>query len=313
MSNQTSETPVFLSDLPLKKKISAFVEKTIEFLNQGNIINNAKVIVYYILLSLFPMIILLGSMLPFLHLNVSEVMEYINMIFPLQIAELLAPTIKQLLSQSSGSLISFGVVITIWASSRGINSLKMSINDIYGIRREPIYTQRTWLDWGIRRTVSVMITLFSFVMFAALAIILIFGQIFIEWLIKTFGLHQQFLNEFLTWKWPVALIVLFVVLGFLYYFLPNVQVKFKTILLGTVLSTVGLSLLTQFFSLYMRYFGVSWNSYGPIGAFIVFLLWMNMTAVVFMFGAVINAAFSECLEGKFIVSKRNFNSFQRSK
>ena len=310
MNNQTNEIPVFLSDLPLNKKISAFIEKIVKFLNQGNIMNNAKVIVYYILLSLFPMIILLGNMLPLLHLNVNETMEYINTIFPTEVAELLAPTIKQLLSQASGGLISFGAIVTIWASSRGINSLKMSINDIYGIRKEPIYTQRTWLDWGIRRTVSFLITILSFLMFAALAVVLIFGQMFLEWLIKTFGLHQEFLNEFLTWKWPISLIVLLVVIGFLYYFLPNVQIKFRTIILGTVISTLGLSLLTQFFSLYMRYFGVSWNSYGTIGAFIVFLLWMNVSAVVFMFGAVVNAAFSECLEGEFIVSKRNF---QRSK
>lgn len=313
MNKNNSELPVFKTDLPLSKKISAFIKAVIKYFNQGNLSNNAKVIVYYILLSLFPMLILVGNMLALLHLNVTVVMEYIDMIFPTQVADFLAPTIKQLLSTTSGGLISFGIIASLWASSRGINSLRMSINDIYGIRKELIYTQRTWLNGVIRRTVSFLITILMLLMFAVLAVVLIFGQILLEWLIKTFGLHQQFLNEFLTWKWPITLIVLFMVIAFMYYLLPNVKMKFRAIILGTIVTAAGFSLLTQFFSLYMRYFGVSWSSYGTIGAFIVFLLWMNISAMVFMFGAVINAAFSECLEGDIVISKRNFNNFQRSK
>ncbi|MGR3741455.1 YihY/virulence factor BrkB family protein [Companilactobacillus sp. DQM5] len=306
--NKKEKNPIFFQEISLKKKIELFISMIGKYFKQGNILNNSKVIIFYILLSLFPLLILIGNLLPLLHLNISETMEYIKLIFPTQVADLLNPTIRKILSQQSGGLISFGIIVALWSSSRGINSLRLSINEIYGVKDLPQYTQKTWLDVVIKRTMSFIITILSVIAFAIIAIVLIFGQILLEWLIKTVNLHQQFLSEFLTWKWPIALTILFLISLFMYYLLPSVKIRIRSVLCGTIVSTIGLSLLTQFFSLYMRYLGKSWSSYGTIGAFIVFLLWMNASSVVFMFGAVINAAFAECLDGSFTINTRNIIS-----
>ncbi|MEJ1307590.1 YhjD/YihY/BrkB family envelope integrity protein [Latilactobacillus sakei] len=59
----------------------------------------------------------------------------------------------------------------------------------------------------------------------------------------------------------------------------------------------------------MRYFGTSWNSYGTIGAFIILLLWLNYSAMVLMFGAVVNVAIEEAGSGQVDVSQGKVHDF----
>ncbi|MDO1605198.1 YihY/virulence factor BrkB family protein [Lactobacillus sp. YT155] len=302
--NKNSSIPIFQQNISFKEKMKAFVAAIGKYLDQGNILNNSKVVIYYILLSLFPIVIIIGNLLPFLNLNVTEVIEYSRIIFPSQVSNLLEPTIRQILSQQSGGLISFGIIVALWSSSKAINSIRQGINEIYGVKKISQYTKKPLLDIVLKRGMSFVITILSVLAFFVVTVVLIFGQIFLEWVIKTFQIEQEFLKDFLTWKWPIALTVVFLALFFLYYFLPSVKIKFKSVVMGTILTTTGFSLLTQFFSLYMRYFGTAWNSYGTIGAFIVFLLWMNASSTVFMFGGVVNAAFAECLDGDFKVLTR---------
>lgn len=306
MKDQVDERPVFFQNIPFLKKVHLFSLEVGKYIKRGDIFNMAKVIIYYTLLSLFPIIILIGNLLPLLHIDVNQAMSYVHIIFPKPVAGLLLPTIENLLSKSDGGLVSFSIILTIWSGSKGINTLRNSINKVYGLENMNFYTNKTILDFALKRVVSVVITALSGLLLTALSIALIFGQFFIEWLIKTFNIHQRFLSEFLTWKWPIALAVIIIITIAMYYFLPFAKIKLLTVVPGLITTTVGLITLTQFFSLYIRYFGSSWNSYGTIGAFIVFLLWMNMCAVVVMFGATLNAAFSKCYTGSVAVVKKNF-------
>lgn len=303
MGETKRATPIFSQDISFAQKLKLFILSIGKYIKQGDISNSSKVIVYYILLSLFPLVILIGNLLPLLQLNVDNVMEYVKLLFPEQVASLLLPTIKKILSNGSGSLLSVGLIVAVWASSRGINVLRISINRTYGVEDINFYATRQLFDSLIRRTISFFITIFSILMFGVLTVILVFGQTMLEWLIKRINLHQKFLEEFITWKWPIALVVIFIATAFLYYFLPNVKIRMMSVIPGSITTTAGISLLTQFFSLYIRYFGVSWSSYGTIGAFIIFLLWMNASAIVFMFGAALNASFSECYYGDIIINR----------
>lgn len=303
MSETKSGTPVFFQDISVAKKLKLFIISMSKYIKQGDISNSSKIIVYYILLSLFPLVILIGNLLPLLHLNVDNVMGYVKLLFPKQVSSLLLPTIEKILSNGSSSLLSVGLVVAVWASSRGINVLRISVNRAYGVEDVNFYATGKLFDSIIRRTISFFITIFSVLMFGILTLIIIFGQTMLEWLIRKINLHQKFLEEFITWKWPIALVAILIASMFLYYFLPNVKVRIMSVIPGSVTTTLGVSLLTQFFSLYIRYFGVSWSSYGTIGAFIIFLLWMNASAIVFMFGAALNASFSECYYGDIIINK----------
>ena len=85
----------------------------------------------------------------------------------------------------------------------------------------------------------------------------------------------------------MTITALFVIIMFLNYFLPNVKIRMWTVLPGTAFTVAGWLLIAQAFSLYMKYFGTRYLSYGTIGTFIAIMLWLNFSALVLLWGAVI--------------------------
>lgn len=270
--------------------------------NVAEVSNNAKVITYYILFSLFPFIIFAGNLLPLLKINVNSVVSYIHFAMPEEISKLLLPIIKSLLTKSSGKLLSLGAVTALWGASRGINILWQSVNRAYQI--EPQYGEIAVLNVIIKRFVSFLFTLgFIFVIFA-IFLTFIFGQRLLEWLLPIFNLPTTILDIFVRWKWPVAGGVIFIVLWIAYYILPSARVKFMSVLPGTLVTVIGWLGISQVFSFYIDHFG-SWTSYGTLGVFVILLFWLNMVSMLFMFGAVLNAVIEEYYNGPVIVHQLN--------
>lgn len=294
----TTEVPLFHQALPWYRKLFVFIQRIVARVISSNISNAAKVITYYVLLGFFPLIIFIGNMLPYLGLDAKTVLEYLEMAFPEQILPLVRPIVVSLLGKSSSSLLSIGVIATLWAGSRAINAIRNSMNDAYQIDSSNIYSDVPIQNAITRRFLAFLLT-FIFVMSVMLIIgAFTFGQTFLEWFVPTFKLSNKILVVFSKWKWPVVVTVTLVVLLFLQYFLPNIHLKFWTVLPGTLFTAGGWLVLTQGFSLYVHYFGRSFNSYGTIGTLIIGLLWLNFAATLLMVGTVINAIFNESWHGE---------------
>lgn len=293
----SEEKPLFRQQIPWYKKIFIFIRRIVERTISCNVSNAAKVITYYWLLSFFPIIIFVGNVIPFLHLDAAVIMSYLEMAFPGQIMPLIRPIVSSLLHKSSGGLLSFGVIATLWAGSRGTNAMRNSMNDAYQIDSSNIYSDIPIQNAAVRRIFSFIMTFFFIVALLAIVVVFTFGQQFLEWLIPTFDLSDTILDVFLTWKWPVIVSVIVLVIMFLQYVLPSARLKFWTTIPGTIFTSGTWIILTQGFSLYVRYFARSFNSYGTIGTLIVALLWLNFAATLLMIGSVINAVFNESWHG----------------
>lgn len=300
----SAERPLFRQKTPWYKKLISFIQAVVSRVISSNISNSAKVITYYMLLSFFPLVIFAGNILPLLNLDSKTIVTYLEMAFPSQIVPLVKPIATSLLGKSSGGLLSFGVIATLWAGSRGINAIRNSMNDAYQIDSSKIYSDVAIQNAIVRRLLSFILTFIFIVSLLAIIVIFTFGQQVLEWVIPTFHLSNTILDVFLTWKWPVVVTVISLVIMFLQFFLPAAHLKFWTILPGTLFTAGTWLILTQGFSLYVRYFARSFNSYGTIGTFIVALLWLNFAATLLMIGTVINAVFNESWHGE----QRPYNS-----
>lgn len=303
----SEETPLFRQKIPWYKKIFIYIRRIVERTIACNVSNEAKVITYYWLLSFFPIVIFVGNIIPFLHLDAKVIMSYLEMAFPGQIMPLIRPIVSSLLHKSSGGLLSFGVIATLWAGSRGTNAIRNSMNDAYQIDSSNIYSDVPIQNAIVRRLLSFIMTFFFIIALLAIVVIFTFGQQFLEWLIPTFQLPDTILDVFLTWKWPVIVVVIVLAIAFLQYVLPTARLKFWTILPGTIFTSGTWIILTQGFSLYVRYFARSFNSYGTIGTLIVALLWLNFAATLLMIGSVINAVFNESWHGERLTFSNRFS------
>ncbi|UQS81758.1 YihY/virulence factor BrkB family protein [Bombilactobacillus folatiphilus] len=300
--SEQTPTPLFETNLPWWKKGQYFIQLVSQGMKDGDLAISSKAVVYYGLLSFFPLISFVGSILPFFHLDPHFVLTYIKDLVPRKIGGFLNPILVKLLTQKSDGLLSFGIIGTLWSSSGLVNILKRSINLVYGLDNQTIYTKKSFLNSIILRSTAVVFTALFVISLLILSVTLILGQQILDWLAPYMSFKANLFQNLLHWKWPVTAIILIGILLLAYVFLPNSNIKLRYLLPGTFFSALGFSLMTQFFSLYIKYFGGRWNSYGTIGTFFILILWMNFIAYIFLIGAAINAAMTRSMSGELVKS-----------
>ncbi|MCI2032924.1 MAG: YihY/virulence factor BrkB family protein [Lactobacillus sp.] len=290
--------------LPRRVKLREFIKLAVRRIGDAELGATSASLAFYSLLSMFPMLILLGNLLPVFGLKYDSVTGYLSQVIPPSIMAWINPVIHNLLNSTSGSALSIGAVASLWAASLGVSGLKTGFNKAYGISRSP--------NFLVQRLIS-MVMIFTLVFALGLVMIAFtFGRQFLEWLVPLLGLSDDWLSTFNTLRWPVTVAALIVVIFSIDYFLPNVKIRFWTILPGGIFTILGWLALAQFFSIYMRYFGTRFNTYGTIGTFMVLLLWLNFSALLMLIGAVINALVAEYYTGRLHHSRGKVHDFVRN-
>lgn len=247
------------------------------------------VVAYYLLLSLFPLLITVGNILPFLSIDPNSILPYIQEIMPSTIYQFLGPAIEDLLTQSSGGLLSISAITTIWSASKSINALQKAMNKSLGVE------QRAGV---VARILSVLVLILFLFAMVALSLIIGAGQVFLDAIQPIFQIPESFVNIFQTVKWPLTFVALFVLMAIIYWMIPNAKMKIRSILPGSVFATVGWLLLSQVFGLYARYFATTVSGYQIIGSFVVLMLWLNFAAMIIILGSVLNASMEEFYNGE---------------
>lgn len=119
-----------------KNRITEFFQLLSKYISQGEINQTSIIIAYYVLLSIFPIIIIIGNVLPLLNIDTEPIARYLELIFPSQVSSLIMPIINALLKKHSSGFISLGIVIAIWSLSCLVNSIRLAANKIYGVDKK---------------------------------------------------------------------------------------------------------------------------------------------------------------------------------
>ena len=273
-----------------KKEWLRFFETIQRKYQEAEVTNSSVVIAYYLLLSFFPIVIIIGNLLPLLNLDINTILPYFSTIIPEAIYQEIVETIHRLLTSSSSGMLSFGIVAAFWAASKGMNAMQVSMNKAYGVEPRK--------NMFVIRLASLAFTLILVLGIVALVLVFSFGQVVLNYLTPLLQLPEELVAIFQSVKWPVTLFLLLFVFTLVYYMVPNAQVKVKFVLPGAIFATIGWVLLSQAFAIYVRYFSGRTLSYGSVGIFIVLMLWLNGSGIVLTLGAVINASIDEFRHGK---------------
>ncbi|WP_127848364.1 YihY/virulence factor BrkB family protein [Lacticaseibacillus hulanensis] len=285
--DQLDASQLPLADVHASGQMKALLvlRRTLARYNGANVSSRSASITYYGFLSLFPILITVGNLLPVFGLKYASIAAYLDQLVPASILKWLNPIIQNLLSGASGGVLSVGAIATLWAATVGINELKRGYNSIYEVK-----PQRNFL---VGRVVGMLVII---MVVAALALVMLaftFGTQFLDWLVPLLGLDTGWISAFNTLKWPVALVAMFAAIVLINFFMPSVRLHFLTILPGSVFTVITWMALAQLFSLYMRYFGTRYSSYGTLGSIMVLLLWLNFSVSLLLLGAVLNAEVAE--------------------
>lgn len=281
-----------------------FLKNLSEIISRGEITQNSIIIAYYMLFSIFPIIIIVGNILPLFQINTKPIAEYLSLILPKQVAEFVIPIISSLLNQHSSGFISFGIVVALWSFSSLINSIRMSMNKIYGVYNQE--KGKPWWNYLLSRVITLLVTTIMIIVMILLSLGLAFGKQIVEFLGPILNISVIWIYKLDSYKWPLVLVMMVILNIYLNYALPNISQFRHVVWPGTILTVISWGALAYFFGLYLQYFGTNWQNYGIVGTFIVFMLWLNIMALLYLFGVCINATLNKLKNGEVSYSRTSF-------
>jgi membrane protein len=274
----------FLRDLRDLASIRA-LKATVQEFQRDDALGIAAQLAYYLILALFPFILVLVSLLGTFGSEelASEVLGYFQQVMPEQAYAIIKDFTDNIISGKAEApgLFTFGILFTLWAASGAFAALINALNRAYDV-------QETRPFWKVRG-IAILMTLGLSVLILIGVLLLVLGPQIGEAIANVFGLERTFLLVWEVARWPVALFFMMFTVALLYYFAPDVDQPFRWITPGGLIGVVLWVLASVGFNFYVSNFGSYNKTYGSIGAVIVLLLYLYISSLTILFGATLNA------------------------
>jgi len=264
---------------------SGFIKELITRIRKVDVTGLGSQLAFFFLLSLFPLLIFLFTLLPYLNLDQSEIFLFIRDYAPESVALLIEDTLGEILSSRNSGLLSVGAIATVWSASKGMNALTKALNRSY-------FTEET-RSYIVARGMSVVFTVLLISALIVALVLPIFGKQIGIFAFSYLGLEAGFLSLWNNLRWIIPPFLIFGVFTILYWLVPNIKLHIKSVLPGAAFASLGWILTSIGFSYYVSSFGNYSNTYGSIGAIIVLMMWLYFSAIILMLGGQINAVMSE--------------------
>ena len=238
---------------------------------------------YYLLLSVFPFLLMIVTLAAFLPVgdSVQALLGRLSRVMPHQAMELVRGHLDDLLHNPRPHLLTVGLLAALWSASRGVDSVRKGLNFAYDVKES-----RPW--WRVALIAVGMTIVGTLLVLTAVTMIVLGGKAG-EWAAD--HLHVQRVYHFVwSWlRWPVTALVTMLVAALAYYVLPDVEQEFRFITPGSVAATIVWLLATWGFTLYVEHFSNYNATYGSIGGVIVLMTWFYLSGLIFLVGGEINA------------------------
>ncbi|OZU87734.1 ribonuclease [Virgibacillus indicus] len=263
------------------KKMITFGKRLFQRVLDTDVFGLAAQLAYFFLLSLFPFLLFLLTLVGYLPIEENAVIDLIATYAPEQIMELINTNISQLVNNQNGGLLSISIIGTLWAASNGVNALTRALNQAYEVDED-----RSFI---VARLIAIIVTIGMVTIICIAFLLPIFGRMIGVYLFSFFGLSEGFLSFWETFRWLISSVIFFVVLLALYKLAPNIRIYFKNAIWGALFATVFWQLVSLGFSYYVSTMGNYSATYGSLGAVIVLMIWFYISGIIIMIGGVINA------------------------
>jgi membrane protein len=273
--------------------LGQFLKEFWQEIQDDNVFSGAAALAYYLLLAIFPAMIFLLSILPYLPIpNLQQaIMDLLRQAMPEQSASFFEGTLKDVTSQRQGGLLTFGFLFTLWSASSGLYAVMEQLNITYDVKEGRPF-------WKTRGT-AVLLMIFFFILVVGALAMIIFGGKIQDLLAGILGRKEWLLIFFATLRWIIIAVLLLLDFALIYYFGPDVEQEFRFITPGSIVGVILLGLTSLGFRFYISHFSNYNATYGSLGAMIILMLWLYIAGLVILIGSEINALTEDYLpEGK---------------
>jgi len=254
-------------------------------LKKDNIIIRANAMAFSFFISLFPSIIVIFTLLPYLPIQnlVETVNESITQLLPAQASSYVIEVIDSLTTITNGGLLSFGLFLTLFFASNGMLAMLRGFEKNYTITYQP----RSGI---VHRLIAIKLTFIVGSIFIASMLFIVIGRVVMDGLLTWVHIDQAKYDAILVLRWFAMVILFYAGISATYRFGPSMKKRIRFFSPGATLATVLSILSSIIFSYYVNRFSKYNELYGSLGALIVLMLWMQINSLIILIGYELNAS-----------------------
>ena len=265
------------------KKIKTFLQRV----GQLRISVYAAHTGYFVVLSVFPLLLLLLGLLRYTGLEVENLVRLLEGILP----SALMPSARRLILSTylntSASVVSISALAALWSSSRGVHGIMTGLNAVYGVEESRGYFHTRWL--------SVMYTFVFLFLLLVTLILNVMGTSFFRELRLEESALLGFLSEVVDIRFFVILLLQTLVFTAMFTVLPNRKLRLRQSLPGALMASALWLIFSNLYSVYVRHFSSLSSVYGSVYAVALSMLWLYCCICIVFYGGVFNRLLIEKL------------------
>jgi membrane protein len=272
------------TELP-RRAWSGVMTRTIREFNADHLTDLAAALTYYGVLAIFPMLVVIVSLLGLLgHSVTQQLIDNLGTVAPGTAQKILTSAIKNIQSDRGASGVAFvvGLVVAMWSASGYVAAFMRASNIVWDVEEgRPIYKMLP---------VRLLVTLVTVVLLTLSAAAVVFTGSLASKLGNLIGVGSTAVQVWDIAKWPVLALIVALILAILYYAGPNVrQPGFRWVTPGGLVAVVLWIVASAAFAFYVANFSSYNKTYGALASVVIFLVWLWITNIVILPGAELNA------------------------
>lgn len=241
----------------------------------------ASQMAYYLMLSFFPFIIFLFTLIGFSKVSPSEVLNTLDSILPNDTVQLVNSTVKEIFTYQSSGLLGLSILLTIWTASSGFRAFLKCVDKAYNIHENRGFIKRSIISYlsTIMLAITIIITL----------ALLVFGKVIENHLIQIVPFSKIIVFIWGVFRYGLILIALIFIFATIYKFSPPKKIKWIEAFPGAIITTFGWLIISVAFSFYITNFSNYSRIYGSLAAVFILMIWLFLSSIIFFFGLELNS------------------------
>ena len=247
-------------------------------LNKQNISTFAASTAFFLFLSIVPMLVMVCTIIPYTPLTEENLVTALTELMP----DAIEPLIKGLIAEiyeKSGGILSIAAITTVWSAGKGVMAFMRGLNAISEVEENRNYF--------VVRIVSSFYTLIMLLVMLMSLFVMVFGNQLVELLLYRIPQLEILASFVMYFRFVFVWLILTVVFGMMYAYIPNEKLKFKEQLTGAMFAAITWSVFSWGFSLYVSRARV-YSIYGSLSIIILVMIWMYICMYLVMIGAYLN-------------------------
>lgn len=267
-----------------KISLSGLLKHLIVQIQKDDVVSKANDMAFNFLLSVFPAIIFLFTLIPYIPIPdmTKQVMHFMSQVMPYALFKTVESTVYDIIATPRGGLLSFGFILTLYSAMNGMNTMMESFNKCYHTPERRGFLKK-------RLFAFILTIVLTFVLILSVIVILV-GQYVLDYVVHTGLLHDS-ITLFLinATRYITVILTLYISIALIYKLGPSAGRRWKFFSYGTGTATILIVGASTGFSYYLSNFATYNKLYGSIGTLIALMLWLMIISFVILLGFELNA------------------------